>query len=247
MPTAIPLTSPRHPSNSFSLSPLCYHDDDTEQSPYRFTVIREEPRESFSSTWCRSSHSFLDCRWHLPLWLLFFGVTVSILTLLFLLTGTVYPIHGWWTRYGSQSLGVLKIAGGIYRTGHPPSAMNEYPLAPISYVEPGHIFARSTRNGEFTIPSTVMRRPSKSGPASLVDNSVRANWSAGGRCRGRCSFFRRNFVSNIAPRSFPCLSRSAYLTHHVMRDVRSHPGSRSRDASSPREGSHVLSCGLWQA
>ena len=198
MPTAIPLTSPRHSSNSFSLSPPCYHDEDTEQSSYRFTVIREEPRESLSSTRCRSSHPCIDCRWHLPLWLLFFGVTVSILTLLFLLTGTVYPIHGWWTRYGSQSLSVLKIAGGIYRSGHPPSAINDttsHPLAPISYVEPGHVFARSTRNGEFTIPSTVMRRPSKSGPASLVDNSVRANRSAWQRHRGRYSFVRRYPVS----------------------------------------------------
>jgi hypothetical protein len=177
MPTAILLTSPRHPSNSFSPSPLCYQDDDTEQSPYSFMVIREEPRESLSSIRSRSSHHCIDCRWHLPLWLLFFGVTVSILTLLFLLTGTVYPIHGWWTRHGSQSLGVLKIAGDIYRAGHPPSAINNstsHPLAPVSYVEPCHVFARSTRDGEFTIPSTVMRRPSKSGPASLVDNSVRA-------------------------------------------------------------------------
>jgi hypothetical protein len=41
---AIPLaTSPRHPSDSFS---LCYPHGDTEQISYRFTVIREEPRES---------------------------------------------------------------------------------------------------------------------------------------------------------------------------------------------------------
>jgi hypothetical protein len=59
MPTtsfAVPLaTSPRHPSDSFS---LCYpHHGDTEQISYRFTVIREEPRESPCSTRRHSSHS----------------------------------------------------------------------------------------------------------------------------------------------------------------------------------------------
>jgi len=176
---AIPLTSARRPSNSFLLSPHCY-DGDTEQIPYRFIVIREEPRESYTSTRSYSSYPCVDCRWHLPLWLLFFGATVSIVTLLFLLTGSMYPIHGWWTRYGSQSLGVLK---GIYHTGHSPSAINDsmsYPLAPVSYVEPSRVFARSTRSGDFIMPSTVMRRPSTSGPAFLLDNSVRASESPGG-------------------------------------------------------------------
>ena len=174
MPTtsfAIPLaTSPRHPTGSFS---LCYpHDGDTEQTSYRFTVIREEPRESLTASSTRKhSHSGVGCRWHLPLWLLFFGVTVSILTLLFLLTGTVYPVHGWWT---SHSLGMLKIAEGIYHAGHDSTF---HPLPPVSYGEP--VFARSTGNGDFSMPSAVMRRPSKSGPASLVDNSVRASWSVG--------------------------------------------------------------------
>jgi len=148
--------------------------------PYRFIVIREEPRESYTSTRSYSSYPCVDCRWHLPLWLLFFGATVSIVTLLFLLTGSMYPIHGWWTRYGSQSLGVLK---GIYHTGHSPSAINDsmsYPLAPVSYVEPSRVFARSTRSGDFIMPSTVMRRPSTSGPAFLLDNSVRASESPGG-------------------------------------------------------------------
>ncbi len=44
----IPLISSRRPSNSFLLLPHCY-DGDTEQIPYRFTVIREERRES--PTW----------------------------------------------------------------------------------------------------------------------------------------------------------------------------------------------------
>lgn len=126
-----------------------------------------------------------DCRWHLPLWLLFFGVTVSILTLLFLLTGSMYPVYGWRTRYHSQSLGVLK---GICQ--HSPSAINDtvsHPLAPVSYVEPYRVrvLARSTRNRHFIMPPTVMSRPSPSGPAFLVDNSVRGSWS---RCGGHCSF-----------------------------------------------------------
>jgi hypothetical protein len=119
----------------------------------------------------------LDWRWHLPLWLLFFGVTVSIFTLLFLLTGTVYPIPGWWTRYSSHSLGVLKIAGDICG-GHDLLTINDsmpQPLAPVSHV--GRVFARSTRNGGITTPPTMMRRPSTSGPASLVDNTVRVNRS----------------------------------------------------------------------
>ncbi len=131
----------------------------------------------------RSSYSCIDYRWQLPLWLLFFCVTASILTLLFLLTGSIYPIHGWWTRYGSHSLGVLKIAGGIYRTGHLPPAINDsvsHPPVSVSYVEPCRVFAWSTKSGDFVMPSTVMRRPSTSGPAALVDNSVRASRSAGG-------------------------------------------------------------------
>jgi hypothetical protein len=178
---AIPLSSARRPSNSFLLSPHCY-EGDTEQIPYRFTIVREEPRESSTSTSTLSYSSYpcVGCRWHLPLWLLFFGATVSILTLLFLLTGSMYPIHGWWTRYGSQSLGVLK---DICGAGHSPSAINDtlsHPLAPVSYVEPRRVFARSTKSGDFIIPSTMMRRPSTSGPAFLLDNSVRASWSPGG-------------------------------------------------------------------
>jgi len=179
-------SSVRHPPNPFSLSPRYHHahDSDTEQiPPYSFQVIREEARESSNTPFfftLFSNHPRIDWRWHLPLWLLFFGVTVSILTLLFLLTGTVYPVPGWWTRYGSHSLGVLKIAGDICRAGHLPSATNDsmlQPLAPVSHVGPGRVFARSTRNGDITTPPTMMRRPSTSGPASLVDNTVRANQS----------------------------------------------------------------------
>ena len=147
----------------------------------RPTTSKSYRRKFVSHLTCRSSspcfHTTLalDWRWHLPLWLLFFGVTVSILTLLFLLTGTVYPIPGWWTRYSSHSLGVLKIAGDICG-GHNLLAINDsmpQPLAPVSHV--GRVFARSTRNGGITTPPTMMRRPSTSGPASLVDNTVRVN------------------------------------------------------------------------
>src|SRR6266852_6694905 len=55
----------------------------------RNVVSHPLPTPSYSSHPLR-----VDCRWHLPLWLLFFGVTVSILTLLFLLTGSMYPVHG---------------------------------------------------------------------------------------------------------------------------------------------------------
>ena len=243
---AIPLTSARRPSNSFLLSPHCY-EGDAEQIPYRFTVIREERRESSTSTQSHSSHPLhVDCRWHLPLWLLFFGVTVSILTLLFLLTGSMYPIHGWWSRYGSESLGVLK---GICRAGHSPSAIDDsvsYPLAPVSYVEPSRVFARSTRSGNFIVPSTVMRRPSTSGPAFLVDNSVRASWSPGGTAVSLVGA-QRNPASNIISHcSFPCSSRSASPTYHVMRDVLSLLAFRRRDTSNPQERSYEFNCGLWQ-
>src|SRR5579863_1464154 len=180
---AIRLPSVRHPSNSFTRSPRYRaHDSDAEQStPIRLEVIREEVRELFNTLLLFTFFFHItlasDCRWHLPLWLLFFGVTVSILTLLFLLTGTVCPIPGWWTRYGSDSFDVLKIAGDIYRVGQPPSAINESmarPLGPISYVEPRRVFALLARNGAITTPSiTTMRRPSTSGPVSIVDNTVR--------------------------------------------------------------------------
>jgi hypothetical protein len=182
---AIRLPSARHPPNSFTLSPRYRdHDSDAERNlPISFEVIRDEVRESFS-TLPAFYHVFflhitlaLDCRWHLPLWLLVFGATESILTFLFLLTGTVYPIHGWWTRYGSHSLDVLKIAGDIYRAGEPSFTINDSiaePLGTVSYVEPRRLFARFTENGGVTTPyTTTMRRPSTSGPASLVDSTVR--------------------------------------------------------------------------
>lgn len=206
---AIPLTSARRPSNSFLLSPHCY-EGDTEQFPYRFTVIRdsEERRESPTSTQSHSSYPCVDCRWHLPLWLLFFGVAVSTLTLLFLLTGSMYPIHGWWSRYSPESLGVLK---GICRAAHPPSAINDsvsHSLVPVSYVEPSRVFARSPRSGDLIIPSSVMSRPSTSGPAFLVDNSVRPSCSPVGAAVAVAHFVGVNILLLILSRSFPCLSRS---------------------------------------
>jgi len=150
---------PRHPLNTYYISPY-YHprNDNTEEIPYRFAVLQEEVR----------------CCWHLPLWLLFFGVTVSILTLLFLLTGTAYPIPRRWTRYDSHSLDVLKIAGDIYRPEYPLSTINNsttHALPSVSYVESGRVFAR-TSSGDTIVPSTTMSRPSISGPVSLVDNTL---------------------------------------------------------------------------
>jgi hypothetical protein len=167
---------------------------------------------------------------------------VSILTLLFLLTGTVYPIPGWWTRYGSHSLGVLKIAGDICHDGHLPSAVNgsmvTQPLAPVSHVVPRRVFARTRTNGYITTAPAMMRRPSTSGPASLVDKTVRANWSVVVAHSLMCSYPASNIIS------FPCLSRSASQTHHVMRDVRSPLGSRWRDPSNLRERSPGFIYGL---
>ncbi|KAH9996156.1 hypothetical protein BJV74DRAFT_883753 [Russula compacta] len=176
---SIPTLTIRVPSSAQHLSDSSpYQGGDTEESPYyTFAVIREDARGS--PTWHRSSNrscrARIDSPWHLPLWLLFFGGTVSILTLLFLLTGTVYPAPTWWTRYGTHSLGVLKIAGDVYRSGHLLSGTNHstlHPLASVSYVEPTHVFARLTSTGDITISSTIMRRPSTSGPASLVDNTL---------------------------------------------------------------------------
>jgi len=101
---------------------------------------------------------------------------VSILTLLFLLTGTIHPMPSWWTSYDSHPLGVLEFAGDTCRSGHPPSTTNDsashHHLPPIRYAEPGRIVARLTSGGDTTAPSVVMRRPSRSGPASLVDSTL---------------------------------------------------------------------------
>jgi hypothetical protein len=165
---------------------------------------------------------------------------VSILTLLFLLTGTAYPIPGWWTRYGSHSLDVLKIAENIY---HPPSSINystTHALSSVSYAESARVFARRGR-GDIIAPPTAMSRPSTNGPVSLVDNNVRANWqSACATTRGRFSFAA---VFLMLSRSFPSWSRSASRTYHVMHDVRSPQGSRSPDASNPQAKPRESSCG----
>ncbi|KAI9455301.1 hypothetical protein F5148DRAFT_1288292 [Russula earlei] len=167
MPTPIPVIrippSMRRPFDTPSISSY-YHlrNADVEEPSYRFAVLQEEDRR---------------CRWRLPLWLLFFGVTVSMLTLLFLLTGTVYPVPGWSTRYGSRPLSILRVSGtgDFYRAGHPPSATNDstpHPLAPVSYAEPYRILSRLTGSGNVIALSTTMRRPSTTGPASLVDNNL---------------------------------------------------------------------------
>ena len=177
-------------------------------------------------------------------------MTVSILTLLFLLTGTAYPIPGWWTRsgYSSHSLDVLEIAGDIYRPEHPLSAINDsttHALPPVGYGESGRVFARTSSGDIIVRSTTTMSRPSKSGPVSLVDNNVRSNCqSACATTRSRCSFAEAEFI--MLSRSFPSWSRSAFRTYHVMHDARLPQGSRLRDASNPQAKPRESSCGPWQ-
>lgn len=133
------------------------NDGHRESNLYRFSLIREE------------NH----CRWRLPLWLLLFGGMVSVLTLSYLLTGTVYPNS--WT-------GVLTAAEGFYRTGHQPpptmitavaSSNGGSMLEPVSHAAPERVFARISRSGEITMmASRSIGRPSSCGPATVVDNTV---------------------------------------------------------------------------
>ncbi|KAH9976792.1 hypothetical protein BGW80DRAFT_1290595 [Lactifluus volemus] len=107
-----------------------------------------------------------SCRWRLPLWLSFFGVTVSIFTLLYLLTGTIYPAANPWMRFAPIPL-------AIYRPGHQPPVSASQPLVQISYVEPDRVFTRVTQTGDVVMASPArMRRPSTSGPASVVDSTT---------------------------------------------------------------------------
>ncbi|KAI9454222.1 hypothetical protein BJY52DRAFT_1225196 [Lactarius psammicola] len=128
-----------------------------ESNLYGFPVIREE------------NH----CRWRLPLWLLLFGGMVSVLTLSFLLTGTVYPNS--WTRFSSESLGMLTASEGFYRTGHRTPTIDDAAsstLEPVSYATPDLVFARISRSGDITMAPRSIGRPSSCGPATLVDNTV---------------------------------------------------------------------------
>ncbi|KAI0270631.1 hypothetical protein BC834DRAFT_841447 [Gloeopeniophorella convolvens] len=146
-------------SNSLSVSPprRSRSDTDIDSSLHRLTVVREE----------------IHCHRRLPLWLLFFGGTASLLTLFYLITGTIYPIPNSWTRGNSQSVRVIKAAEGIYRAGHRPSlpdgAAIRYTFASISRAEPDRVFTRRTRTGDPPIPLGPGRLAS-SGPALLVDN-----------------------------------------------------------------------------
>ncbi|KAH9013019.1 hypothetical protein EDB85DRAFT_2035398 [Lactarius pseudohatsudake] len=127
-----------------------------ESNLYGFSVVREE------------NH----CRWRLPLWLLLFSGMVSVLTLSFLLTGTVYPNS--WTRFSSESMGMFSPAEGFYRPGHPPSTFDgaaSNMLEPVSHAAPD-FFARISRSGDITMAPRSIGRPSSCGPATLVDNSV---------------------------------------------------------------------------
>ncbi|KAF8260283.1 hypothetical protein EI94DRAFT_1833944 [Lactarius quietus] len=108
------------------------------------------------------------CRWRLPLWLLLFSGMVSALTLSYLLTGTVYPNS--WTRFSSESLGMLTAAEGFYNPGQKDNAVSGM-LEPVSHAEPDHVFARISKSGDITMVPTCIRRPSPCGPAALVDNT----------------------------------------------------------------------------
>ena len=148
----------------------------------------------------------VGCRWRLPLWLLFFGGTVSTLTLLYLLGSTIYPAANPWMRFSSHSL--------IYRPGH--SSVH------VSYVEPGHVFKRISKSGseDIIMPSTAsMRRPSTSGPASLVDGTVRATEHL------RHHSFAGNSVSELSLRLLWWF-KSVSPPHHAMRNVWSLPALR---------------------
>ena len=112
-----------------------------------------------------------DCRWRLPLWLLLFSGMVSVLTLSYLLTGTVYPNS--WTRFSSESLGMLTAVEGFYSAGQQDDAASRM-LEPVSHAAPDHVFARISRSGEITMAPRSIGRPSSCGPATLVDNTVRS-------------------------------------------------------------------------
>lgn len=92
---------------------------------------------------------------------------VSVFTLSYLLTGTVYPNS--WTRFSSESLGMFTAAEGFYRAGQQEDGM----LKPVSHPMPDHVFARISRSGDITMIPKSIGRPSSCGPATLVDNTVR--------------------------------------------------------------------------
>jgi hypothetical protein len=77
-------------------------------------------------------------------------------------------------RFSSHSLGVFDAIKSIYRPGHQPLVSASHPLVQISYVEPDRVFTRVTQTGDVVMASPArMRRPSTSGPASVVDSTVR--------------------------------------------------------------------------
>jgi hypothetical protein len=108
------------------------------------------------------------CRWGLPLWLLLFSAMVSLLTLSFLLTGTVYPNS--WTRFSSESLGML--TEGFYRAGQQDDTTWSTMREPVSHATPDHVFARISRSGDITMVPRSIGRPSSCGPATQVDSTA---------------------------------------------------------------------------
>jgi len=142
-----------------------------------FTQNSPKPEPSH----CRINNHYLEsnlyirereencCRWRLPLWLLLFSAMVSVLTLSYLLTGTVYPNS--WTRFSSESLGVLTASEGFYRAGQQDDATFGM-LEPVSHPAPDHVFARISRSGDITMVPKSIGRPSSCGPSTLVDDTV---------------------------------------------------------------------------
>jgi hypothetical protein len=93
---------------------------------------------------------------------------VSLLTLSYLLTGTVYPNS--WTRFSSESMGMF--TEGFYRPRQPDDAI----FKPVSHATPDHVFAQISRNGDITMVPRSIGRPTSCGSAIQVDNTVRRPW-----------------------------------------------------------------------
>lgn len=172
--------------------------------PYQRQPLRAEPLHPGGKL-CVLPHSsylnpnlfYTDCRWRLPLWLLLFGVMVSVLTLSYLLTGTVYPNS--WTRFSSESLDMLTASECFYHAGHWPPTIDDAAssmLELVSHSTPDRVFAQISKSGEITMAPNSIGRPSSCGPATLVDNTVRCAL----RCRvAVCSWFGAGFPARPGP------------------------------------------------
>jgi hypothetical protein len=98
----------------------------------------------------------------------------------YLLTGTVYPNS--WTRFSSESLGMLTADEGFYRAGQQDDAASGM-LEPVSHATPDHVFARISRSGDITMvprcigcvhPPAVQQPPSTTPYVDTVHCVARA-------------------------------------------------------------------------